>query len=79
MFEEDTTQLDVFRGTGVVELVEGVLSDGRDGLCATLGVTGSGKVSRSCFLGSRRWIIRAERIGGDRIGYTRQAKGRRSG
>ena len=44
MFEEDTTQLDIFTGTGVVALIEGVLEDGRDGLLATLGVTGSGKV-----------------------------------
>ena len=49
VFEEDSSQLDLFRGTGVVKLVEGVLGrgggEGRDGLLATLGVTGSGKVS----------------------------------
>jgi hypothetical protein len=49
VFEEDSSQLDLFRGTGVVELVEGVLGsrggEGRDGLLATLGVTGSGKVT----------------------------------
>jgi hypothetical protein len=49
VFEEDSSQLDLFRGTGVLELVEGVLGrsggEGRDGLLATLGVTGSGKVS----------------------------------
>lgn len=48
VFEENATQLDLFQGTGVIHLVEGVLgangSDGRDGLLATLGVTGSGKV-----------------------------------
>lgn len=48
MFEEDKGQLDVFEGTGVLGLVEGVLGhkggEGRDGLLATLGVTGSGKV-----------------------------------
>jgi len=44
VFEEQTTQLDIFKGTGVVPLVEGVLGEGRDGLVATLGVTGSGKV-----------------------------------
>lgn len=48
MFEEDKGQLDVFEGTGVVGLVEGVMGkeggEGRDGLLATLGVTGSGKV-----------------------------------
>jgi hypothetical protein len=45
VFEEQTSQLDVFSGTGAVPLVEGVLNEGRDGLIATLGVTGSGKVS----------------------------------
>jgi hypothetical protein len=49
VFEEDANQLDLFQGTGIVPLVEGVLGpqggDGRDGLLATLGVTGSGKVS----------------------------------
>src|ERR1700709_656940 len=48
VFEENAGQLDVFQGTGVLPLVEGVLGprggDGRDGLLATLGVTGSGKV-----------------------------------
>lgn len=48
VFEEDKGQLDVFEGTGVLGLVEGVLGhkggEGRDGLLATLGVTGSGKV-----------------------------------
>lgn len=48
VFEEDASQLDVFHGTGVIPLVEGVLAahggEGRDGLLATLGVTGSGKV-----------------------------------
>lgn len=48
VFEEDSSQLDLFQGTGVIPLVEGVLgckgSEGRDGLLATLGVTGSGKV-----------------------------------
>lgn len=48
VFEEGSSQLDVFGGTGMLELVEGVLGnnggEGRDGLLATLGVTGSGKV-----------------------------------
>jgi len=44
VFEEQAEQIDIFRGTGIVPLVEGVLGEGRDGLCATLGVTGSGKV-----------------------------------
>jgi hypothetical protein len=51
VFEEEASQLDVFHGTGVIPLVEGVLgaqgNDGRDGLLATLGVTGSGKVCNS--------------------------------
>jgi hypothetical protein len=53
VFEEEATQLDLFHGTGVLPLVEGVLGpqggDGRDGLLATLGVTGSGKVRESLY------------------------------
>lgn len=48
VFEEDATQVDIFGGVGVLPLIEGVLGhegrEGRDGLLATLGVTGSGKV-----------------------------------
>ncbi|KAH6718609.1 P-loop containing nucleoside triphosphate hydrolase protein [Leptodontidium sp. MPI-SDFR-AT-0119] len=55
VFEEESTQLDLFQGTGVLPLVEGVLgpqgSEGRDALLATLGVTGSGK--SHTILGSR--------------------------
>lgn len=51
IFNEDATQLDVFNGSTVLPLIEGVLGtekkSGRDGLLATLGVTGSGKVT--CF------------------------------
>ncbi len=51
VFEEHASQLAVFEGTGVISLVEGVLGahggEGRDGLLATLGVTGSGKVRRT--------------------------------
>lgn len=36
--------MDIFKGTGVIQLVDGVLGEARDGLVATLGVTGSGKV-----------------------------------
>ncbi|EME41820.1 hypothetical protein DOTSEDRAFT_74024 [Dothistroma septosporum NZE10] len=47
VFEENAGQRDVLESTGVVQLVEGVLGapgrEGRDGLLATLGVTGSGK------------------------------------
>ncbi len=50
VFEEDATQLDIFHCIGVANLVKGVLApcggDGTDALLATLGVTGSGKVSR---------------------------------
>ncbi|OTB01633.1 hypothetical protein M426DRAFT_25399 [Hypoxylon sp. CI-4A] len=55
VFEEDATQLDLFQGTRVLPLVEGVLAphggEGTDGLLATLGVTGSGK--SHTMLGSR--------------------------
>lgn len=48
VFEEDANQLELFKGTGAVQMIEGVLagkgSHGRDGLLATLGMTGSGKV-----------------------------------
>jgi hypothetical protein len=48
VFEEEAAQLDLFHEAGVLPLVEGVLGvdgkEGRDGLLATLGVTGSGKV-----------------------------------
>ncbi|RAO64496.1 uncharacterized protein BHQ10_000508 [Talaromyces amestolkiae] len=43
VFEESSKQLEVFENTGVPNLVKGVLKEGRDGLVATLGVTGSGK------------------------------------
>lgn len=52
VFEESASQLDVFHDTGMDSLVRGVLTEGRDGLVATLGVTGSGKVGRNEF--SRR-------------------------
>lgn len=49
VFSEESTQLDLFNGATVLPLIEGVIgSNGqqpRDGLLATLGVTGSGKVS----------------------------------
>ncbi|KAL8926150.1 MAG: hypothetical protein Q9208_003053 [Pyrenodesmia sp. 3 TL-2023] len=41
VFQEKAAQLDIFKGTGVIPLVEGVLGESRDGLLATLGVTGS--------------------------------------
>jgi hypothetical protein len=48
VFEEDAGQRELFESTGTVHLIQGVLGEsrreGRDGLVATLGVTGSGKV-----------------------------------
>lgn len=48
VFQEDAAQLDLFRSTGLPDMIESVLGKdrgpGRDGLLATLGVTGSGKV-----------------------------------
>ena len=44
VFEEEASQLQIFEGTGTVEILNSVLKNGRDGLVATLGVTGSGKV-----------------------------------
>jgi hypothetical protein len=46
VFQEDATQLDVFHDTGMEPIIRGVLKEGRDGLVATLGVTGSGKVRK---------------------------------
>ncbi|KAI9791307.1 MAG: hypothetical protein M1816_004088 [Peltula sp. TS41687] len=48
VFQEDAGQLDIFHGVEIQSMIEGVLGPdgkaGRDGLLATLGVTGSGKV-----------------------------------
>ncbi|KAI9367257.1 P-loop containing nucleoside triphosphate hydrolase protein [Aspergillus egyptiacus] len=43
VFDESATQLNVFQETGLQSLIRGVLLEQRDGLVATLGVTGSGK------------------------------------
>ncbi|KAK9600576.1 hypothetical protein V6Z92_000653 [Aspergillus fumigatus] len=43
VFDESASQLTVFEDTGLESLIRGVLLEGRDGLVATLGVTGSGK------------------------------------
>ncbi|RDW86847.1 kinesin family protein [Aspergillus mulundensis] len=43
VFDESATQLNVFEDTGLQSLVKGVLLEQRDGLVATLGVSGSGK------------------------------------
>lgn len=48
VFEHDAAQREIFESTGVVPMLDSVLGrkgkEGRDGLVATLGVTGSGKV-----------------------------------
>ncbi|KAL3482342.1 P-loop containing nucleoside triphosphate hydrolase protein [Aspergillus californicus] len=43
VFDESASQLNIFQDTGLQSLVKGVLVEQRDGLVATLGVTGSGK------------------------------------
>ncbi|KAK5950512.1 hypothetical protein OHC33_008455 [Knufia fluminis] len=43
VFHEEASQLDVFEEIAAVENIHNVLKNGRDGLIATLGVTGSGK------------------------------------
>ncbi|KAK5048499.1 hypothetical protein LTR84_005589 [Exophiala bonariae] len=43
IFQENATQLDIFNETGTADTIKTVLQTGRDGLVATLGVTGSGK------------------------------------
>ncbi|KAL3438315.1 P-loop containing nucleoside triphosphate hydrolase protein [Aspergillus tetrazonus] len=43
VFDEWASQLNVFEDTGLQSLIRGVLLEQRDGLVATLGVTGSGK------------------------------------
>lgn len=48
VFEEEAQQLHLFKGTGIVRMIENVMGapghHGRDGLFATLGCSGSGKV-----------------------------------
>ena len=69
VFEEDAGQLELFRGTGAVSMIEGVLGargrEGRDGVLATLGVTGSGKVGRE-YEGMRIGYVHAYIDTGDR-------------
>lgn len=45
IFPEEASQLEVFDEIKVADNVKSVLQTGRDGLIATLGVTGSGKAS----------------------------------
>lgn len=47
IFKEEATQLDVFEETGALNAVRSLIIEERDGLLATLGVTGSGKVPPS--------------------------------
>lgn len=62
VFEEASSQLQLFNDAGVLSLVQGVLgtdsSEGRDGLLATLGVTGSGKVHRLLYFHVRPTNLR---------------------
>lgn len=44
IFNEGASQVEVFDEIGALENIHNVLKTGRDGLIATLGVTGSGKV-----------------------------------
>ncbi|CAN9145211.1 unnamed protein product [Alternaria alternata] len=61
VFEEDARQMDLFKGTGVVPMIEGVMGTpghhGRDGLLATLGCTGSGKSHTILGTKSQRGLV----------------------
>ena len=57
VFEEQAEQIDIFKGTGIIQVVDGVLGECRDGLVATLGVTGSGKVSQTFFDDKERMLV----------------------
>jgi len=56
VFADDAQQADVFHGTGLPALLTGVVG-GRDGLLATLGVTGSGKSHTVLGTRSQRGLI----------------------
>jgi hypothetical protein len=64
VFEEDARQMDLFKGTGVVPMIEGVMGapghHGRDGLLATLGCTGSGKVRQTWAGKIKRMLIQPQ-------------------
>lgn len=55
IFEESAGQIELFQSTGIPETIQNVLGspghEGRDGIVATLGVTGSGKVRSSNIYG----------------------------
>ncbi|KAF1947955.1 P-loop containing nucleoside triphosphate hydrolase protein [Clathrospora elynae] len=61
VFEEDARQMDLFKGTGVIPMIEGVMGApghcGRDGLLATLGCTGSGKSHTILGTKSQRGLV----------------------
>ncbi|KAF2025256.1 P-loop containing nucleoside triphosphate hydrolase protein [Setomelanomma holmii] len=61
VFEEDAQQKELFDSTGIVPMIEGVLGapghHGRDGLLATLGVTGSGKSHTILGTKSQRGLV----------------------
>ncbi|KAL5113536.1 hypothetical protein ACEQ8H_008575 [Pleosporales sp. CAS-2024a] len=61
VFEEDAHQKDLFNSTGVVPMIQRVLGapghHGRDGLLATLGVTGSGKSHTILGTKSQRGLV----------------------
>jgi Tfp pilus assembly pilus retraction ATPase PilT len=52
IFREEARQLDIFDETGAADTIKSVLQTGRDGLVATLGVTGSGKVYKTKYASS---------------------------
>ena len=80
IFGEDSTQLEVFDEIGALENIKGVLQNGRDGLIATLGVTGSGKVGQDRFRWKRMlrcsaephnsWVQVTSRTHSDDTGHT---------
>lgn len=60
IFKEDANQLDIFHGTNTLSLIERALGkneEGKDGLLATLGVTGSGKTYTMFGSRSQRGLI----------------------
>ncbi|KAH8732266.1 kinesin [Phaeosphaeriaceae sp. PMI808] len=61
VFEEDAHQKELFDSTGIVPMIEGVMGapghHGRDGLLATLGVTGSGKSHTILGTKSQRGLV----------------------
>jgi Kinesin motor domain len=69
VFGEESSQLDIFHGTEVSQLITGVLGcEGRprNGLLATLGVTGSGKVCGIRGFGERLTVRQSHTILGSK-------------